>query len=205
MKVENLLLVESAMKFMPWTVQPSDSVAHARALLDEHRIDHLPVLSKGHLVGIVSTQDLQASKLPRRGPAIDFSLETHPDRVRVSSVMTTNVYITKPSDTLGDAAGMMRREHVGALPVIEEAHLRGIITRSDIIAAFLAIGPNTTMKPPVLQERRTVDSHTVSTLRTLAEYLRKSSRRSSSRSNCTRSVQNWTSSKRSSGRPSYKA
>lgn len=35
MKAENLLLVKRAMKVMPWTVQPSDSVAHARAILDE--------------------------------------------------------------------------------------------------------------------------------------------------------------------------
>ncbi len=46
MKAETPLLVERMMKFMPWTVQPSDSVAHARALLDEHRINHLPVLAK---------------------------------------------------------------------------------------------------------------------------------------------------------------
>jgi acetoin utilization protein AcuB len=135
MKAENQLLVERTMKFMPWTVQPSDSVAHARALLDEHRINHLPVLSKGQLVGIVSNRDLQASKLPRKAPAIKRALKTRPDRVRVASVMTTNVRIAKPSDTLTDAADLMLREHVGALPVMEQAHLRGIITRSDIIGA----------------------------------------------------------------------
>ena len=133
MKAENLLLVERVMKFMPWTVQPSDSVAHARALLDEHRINHLPVLLKGNLVGIVSTRDLQASKLSRKAPAIGRALETRPDRVRVASVMTTNVHIARPSDTLGDAADLMRRKHVGALPVVEEGQLRGIITRSDVI------------------------------------------------------------------------
>jgi CBS domain-containing protein len=63
MKAQNLLLVERAMKFMPWTVQPSDSVAHARALLDEHRINHLPMLLKGKLVGVVSTRDLEERKL----------------------------------------------------------------------------------------------------------------------------------------------
>ncbi len=36
MKVEKPGLVGRAMKFRPWTVQPSGSVAHARALLDEY-------------------------------------------------------------------------------------------------------------------------------------------------------------------------
>jgi acetoin utilization protein AcuB len=154
MKAENQLLVERTMKFMPWTVQPSDSVAHARALLDEHRINHLPVLLKGNLVGIVSTRDLQASKLPR-AHAIKRALETRPDRVRVASVMTTNVHVARPSDMLGDAADLMRRKHVGALPVVEEGQLRGIITRSDIIGALPALGAHTTTTPPRLQEPRT--------------------------------------------------
>ena len=154
MKAENPLLVERTMKFMPWTVQPSDSVAHARALLDEHRINHLPVLAKEQLVGIVSTRDLQASKLPRKAPAIKRALETRPDRVRVASVMTTNVRIAKPSDTVADAADLMLREHVGALPVMEEAHLRGIITRSDIIGASVALGTHTRMRPAKVQDRQ---------------------------------------------------
>jgi len=133
MKAEKPLLVGRAMKFMPWTVQPSDSVAHARALLDEYRINHLPVLSKGKLVGIVRTRDLQASKRSAQAPALKRALETRPDRVRVASVMTTKVPNARPSDTLADAADLMRRKHVRALPVVEQAHLRGIITRSDIV------------------------------------------------------------------------
>jgi len=121
------------MKFMPWTVQPSDSVAHARALLDEYQINHLPVLSKGKLVGMISTRDLQPSRRSPKAPALKRALETRPDCVRVASLMTTKVPSTRPSDTLADAADLMRRQHVRALPVVEEAHLRGIITRSDII------------------------------------------------------------------------
>jgi acetoin utilization protein AcuB len=137
MKAENLLLVERVMKFMPWTVQPSDSVAHARALLDEQRIDHLLVLSKGKLVGIVSTRDLQASTLSPKVRANKRDLETHPDRVRVASVMTSTVHIARPKDTLAAAATLMRHEHVGALPVMEGDHLRDIINRRDIINALM--------------------------------------------------------------------
>ena len=138
MKWENLLLVERVMKFMPWTVQPSDSVAHARALLDEERINSLPVLSKGKLVGVISARDLQASKRWRKAYPSKSALETHPDRVRVASVMTTTVYIARSKDTLTAAATLMRRKNVGALPVMEGDHLLGIINRSDIIATLSA-------------------------------------------------------------------
>ena len=155
MKAENLLLVERAMRFMPWTVQPSDSVAHARALLDEHRINHLPVLSNRKLVGVVNARDLQPARFSAKRRGIERALKMHPDRVAVASVMTTDVHTATPKDKLSDAAKLMVRKHVGALPVVEEAHLRGIITRSDVIGAWLALGTHTTVKPAKLQDRRT--------------------------------------------------
>jgi hypothetical protein len=59
-------LVERKMTFTPRTVAPSDSVAHARALLDEYRISHLPVLARGKLVGMVTVRDL-CGRTRRRG------------------------------------------------------------------------------------------------------------------------------------------
>jgi CBS domain-containing membrane protein len=101
MNVEQPFLVERRMRFMPCTVEPSDSVAHARALLDEHRIKHLPVIFKERLVGIVTSHGLTARALSGRHPKLAKSLEMHPDRVRVNSVMTTGVRTVKPTDNLG--------------------------------------------------------------------------------------------------------
>src|SRR5436190_536031 len=98
MKASQPLLVERRMRFTPCIVEPSDSVAHARALLDEHGINHLPVVSKGRLVGIVSSHDVRARTFSARHRALAKALEAHPDRVRVNSVMTTEVQTVKPSD-----------------------------------------------------------------------------------------------------------
>jgi acetoin utilization protein AcuB len=122
-------LVERRMKFMPYTVEPSDSVAHARALLDEQRIKHLPVMSNEQLVGIVSAHDLEGRALSGQAGA----LKAHPDRVKIRSVMTTHVRTVAPSDNLACAAKLMRCEHIGALPVLEHGRLAGIISRSDLV------------------------------------------------------------------------
>jgi CBS domain-containing protein len=126
------LLVERRMRFMPCTVEPSDSVAHARALLDEHRIKHLPVIFKERLVGIVSAHDLRACAFSGRHPELAKALERSPDRVRVNSVMTTEVRTVKPSDNLGYAVHLMHHKHIDALPVLEQGRLAGIIGRSDL-------------------------------------------------------------------------
>ncbi len=132
------LLVERRMKFMPCTVQPSDSVAHARALLDERQISHLPVVSKGRLVGIVSSRDLRPGRRSTRPRAFAKALDMHPDRITVGSVMTTPVHTTKPSDELAYAAELMQRQRVGTLPVVEQGRLVGVISRVDIVKASSA-------------------------------------------------------------------
>jgi acetoin utilization protein AcuB len=126
------LSVGRRMHFMPRTVEPSDSVAHARALLEECGIKHLPVVAKGQLVGIISSRDLQARGSTTRGHALDRALEWHPNGITIREVMTTRVDTANPSDTLSSAAELMRRKHVSALPVLERGHLIGIITRNDI-------------------------------------------------------------------------
>jgi len=124
-------LVERRMRFMPCTVEPTDSVAHARALLDERRIKHLPVMSNEGLVGIVSAHDLERRVFSGRHSRLAKALETHPDRVRINSVMQTEVRTVTPSDNLTYAAQLMRCNHIGALPVLERGRLAGIISRND--------------------------------------------------------------------------
>jgi CBS domain-containing protein len=51
--------------------------------------------------------------------------------------MTANVLTLKPSDSLERAATLMRRERIGAVPIMEKDRLHGILTRSDILDAFL--------------------------------------------------------------------
>ena len=125
-------LVERRMRFMPCTIEVSDSVAHARALLDERRIKHLPVMSSERLVGIVSARDLEARAFSAMHSSLAKALEMHPDRVRINSVMTADVRTVTPSDNLAYAAQLMRRKDIGALPVVEHGRLAGIITRSDL-------------------------------------------------------------------------
>jgi CBS domain-containing protein len=125
-------LVERCMRFMPCTVERSDSVAHARALLDERRIKHLPLMSNERLVGIISAHDLETRAFARKYSGLAKALVEHPNRVRINLVMTTDVRTVAPSDNLAYAAQLMQRAKIGALPVLEHGRLAGIISRSDL-------------------------------------------------------------------------
>jgi CBS domain-containing protein len=135
--------VRDWMKQPVYTVKPRDSIEHARAILEEHRINQLPVIVKDNVVGIVTDRDLRDA-FPSvfdspgftggatRKPARD------PDEVRVEEVMSAKVVTSGPDQPLEDAALLMRRERIGAIPVVEHERLVGIVTRSDVLGAFLS-------------------------------------------------------------------
>jgi acetoin utilization protein AcuB len=104
------------------TVKPRDSIAHARALMERNRTDHLPVVVNGHLAGIITERDLR---------------DSFPDDLEVEEVMTRNVVTLAPTDSMEAAARLMRRERVESVPIVKHGCLVGLVTRSDILDAFV--------------------------------------------------------------------
>ena len=138
------------MRIDPWmkhpviTVKPQDSARHAREVMEKHRINQLPVVTDGRLVGIVTDRDLRdvfpsvfESAAPferRRGrPGTD------PATIPVEDVMTPNVLTLAPGAFVADGARLMRRERIGAIPIVDGGRLVGILTRSDVLDAFVEL------------------------------------------------------------------
>jgi acetoin utilization protein AcuB len=139
------LQIEAWMKTPVHTVKPQDSVAHARAILEEYRVNQLPVVQNGKLVGIVTDRDLRDAPMAVRvsGEAAGRTkdeLPSEPNEIPVSDVMSDAVLTMTPSNTLEHAARLMREQRIGAVPIVEKQnHLAGILTRSDVLEAFVAL------------------------------------------------------------------
>jgi acetoin utilization protein AcuB len=135
------MLVSQWMKRRPHTVNPGDSIRHARRILEDHRINQLPVLAGGRLVGIVTDRDLRdafPSALDHRRHR-EAKSNPSPDATTVETVMTSNVLTVQPADSMAEAARVMRRGRIGALPVVDGDRLVGILTRSDLLDALVAL------------------------------------------------------------------
>lgn len=146
------------MKIRDWmnspvhTIKPHDSVAHARELLERHRINQLPVVIDGALVGMVTDRDLRnASPSAVEQAAADLGrinrLAIDPGKVAVETVMTEKVLSLGPEDTVEDAVRIMRRERFGAIPVVERNRIVGILTRSDVLDAFMCLALGAEVAP----------------------------------------------------------
>jgi acetoin utilization protein AcuB len=118
--------VDRWMKMPVVTVKPRDSVAHARALLREHRINQLPVVQNERLVGIVTDRDVRGAARAVEIAAFAANLnpvQSDPDKTSIEQIMSTNVLTLRPTDTIEKAARLLQKERIGSVPIIENGVL----------------------------------------------------------------------------------
>ena len=133
------MLVKHRMTADPRAVQPGDSLAHALRLTREHRIRHLPVVLNGELAGILSDRDIRTA-MPSPLTVADADRAAFLERTPVEGVMTREVITVGPLDTVEDAAKLLCRHHIGALPVVDaHGRLLGMITETDVLTAFAEV------------------------------------------------------------------
>jgi acetoin utilization protein AcuB len=126
------------------SIKPHDTILHARELMEKQRINQLPVVVRGRLVGIVTDRDLRDAfpsvlsilgrrrRSRRRPPA-------SPGEIHVEEVMTRNVLTLAPDGTIDHAAQLIRRERIGAVPIVEKGKIVGILTRSNLLDACTSL------------------------------------------------------------------
>ena len=116
-----------------------DKVDRLFFLFNFENIRHVPVVTnKGVLVGIVSDRDLQKllgahKKELERPDGTTLMLSTR----KILTVMRRQPYHIEPGAKAVDAAAIMAKKRIGALPVVSKGKLVGIITSNDILRAFV--------------------------------------------------------------------
>src|SRR5262245_5373207 len=120
------------------TVKPHDTVRHARELLDKHRINQLPVVVNNKLVGIVTDRDIRDAYPSSVQFLWSKDIDDFADTCTIEEVMTYDVIAVDLHTSLREAAQRLRRRRFGALPVVDQEKLVGIITRTDLLDALLA-------------------------------------------------------------------
>ncbi len=107
----------------------TDTIFKAHQIFASHSIQHLPVISDHHLVGMVSKNDLlNAEKF------CDINTTT------ISEVMIKHVLCISPDTTIKEVCETFVRESFHALPVLKDDIIVGIVTTTDIIKFLLRKG-----------------------------------------------------------------
>ncbi len=122
------------------TIDEDTSIMKASKVMKQNNIQHLPVLRKGRLAGIVSDRDLKEAT-PSKATTLDIhEMYYLLDKITVKSLMPKTLFTIAPGDTVEKAAAVMLNHHISALPVAD-AHggLAGILTKGDVFRAFVSI------------------------------------------------------------------
>jgi len=123
------------------TVGPDTSVVEAAKIMAEKRVRRLLVAGQGanrlRLLGIISAKDVLHVFPPHVNPFAIVAPDHQPTLAKTVSPLTTT-----PETPIETAATLMCVHKVGALPVLKERNLAGIITESDIFRAFASLFPD---------------------------------------------------------------
>jgi acetoin utilization protein AcuB len=137
---------------MSWpavTIRADAPLGHAMALMRTHRIRHLPVLdSDGRLVGMLSDRDLRSVLGHLEGP--DPGSATHPGTatVMVTTAMTADPLTVRIDTELREVARLMDDRAIGAVLILQGERVMGILTRGDIVRAFVRAGDDSRRPRP---------------------------------------------------------
>jgi CBS domain-containing protein len=126
MNVEELMTREVV------AVPPGASLKQAAQLLVDRRISGLPVVDdQSHVLGVLSEADL----LPK-----EAQVSLDPSRLEarlVGEAMSAPALTIEGDRPVSAAAALMIERGVNRLPVVEQGRLVGIVTRADLVRAFV--------------------------------------------------------------------
>jgi acetoin utilization protein AcuB len=134
------MLVKHRMTRDPITVAPDDTLAHALHLTRTHRIRHLPVVGgDGRVAGILSDRDIRTA-MPSPLTVEDAERADFLERTPIAAVMSREVISVEENETIENAAKQLYRHRISSLPVVDhDGRLRGILTETDILHAFVQL------------------------------------------------------------------
>lgn len=139
---DKTVTVDQIMSSPVITVHIDDTMLKVQDIFEKNNIHHIPVIKEGNkVVGIISKSDylrlLHGFTLFKTEKSVDYN-NAILRSLLVGEVMTKQVAILNPGDTLELAAGFFRENLFHALPVVENEALVGIVTTFDLITFAFA-------------------------------------------------------------------
>lgn len=128
-----MLTVNDLMTVIPSAISPDTSLRTIIGVMKSEGCRQLPVLDNGRLIGIVTDRDV---RLVMNSPITLHSRwqdEEMLDKVTAETCMTPNPVTVTPDTPACRAAEMLGIYKFGALPVVEQEALVGIITVTDFL------------------------------------------------------------------------
>ena len=127
------------------TVRPLESIEGVIELLKGRGVRHILVMDKQTLVGIISDRDLKRAMDPTKTQKHVMSIGGMcflMEPVVAEEIMTAHPVTIGARANAKAAAKVMVSHRFGALPVVEDGHVVGVITETDLLRYFADSEPD---------------------------------------------------------------
>ena len=134
------MLIRELMIPKPAVVTPNTTLPEALQLMQEKQVHRMPVVdSHGALVGIISETDLH-NAAPSPATLLSFwEIPSLLAKVTVEMLMVEDVATVTEDTPVEDAARIMADRNIGALPVMADKRVVGMVNQNDMLRAFMEL------------------------------------------------------------------
>lgn len=122
-----------------WMSRPAISapatmvLPEARQLLRQQRIRRIPVVdTEGRLIGIVTEGDINRVSESHVTDVRDYNLYHRVSDLPIGDIMTRDPVTVTPDTPIIEVAQQLLEHRIGGVPVVEDGHVVGVITESDL-------------------------------------------------------------------------
>ncbi|GAA1599449.1 MULTISPECIES: CBS domain-containing protein [Kribbella] len=137
--MRHFLVVSDVMTKDVVTVAEDTPFKAVAAVLAEHHISAVPVRgTHGWIAGVVSETDLLYKEKKQRPGRLHRKARAKADALTAGQLMTSPAVTIEGGCTLDEAARLMAARGLTRLVVMDGDKLAGIVTRSDLLSAYVA-------------------------------------------------------------------
>jgi acetoin utilization protein AcuB len=130
--------VREFMTTNPVTVHPDTTLPATAELMKKGGFRRLPVVNHNNqVIGIVTDRDVKQA-MPSDATSLSiWEINYLVTKIKVSEIMSHPVQFVLEDATLEYAAEQMLKYNIGGLPVMHGDQLKGVITTTDVLRAFV--------------------------------------------------------------------
>ena len=131
------MIVKEIMSKDPVTIGPTAKLRAVNKLMKVNHVRHVPIVKNGKLLGIVSEKDIRYAMIPEKIPGKKIPQGWNLDHLKVQDIMAKNALTVSQEVQVEEAARIIYHHKIGALPVLKNDKLVGIISVMDILGVFI--------------------------------------------------------------------
>lgn len=118
------------------TLFPHQTISDALEIMQNEKVRHIPIITENRVViGIVTDRDIK-EVVPS---PLSSKQDPHIYETQLENIMTKNLILGHPLDTVEESAVVFYSNQIGSLPIVSNSELVGIITKTDLLYKYIEL------------------------------------------------------------------